>query len=81
MLTLKTYAHAIREEEADLTFANFVGSGVSERLYTSPDFEKSQDPNHNENAPGLSDRGRFESLEHETELEPATPTLARRCWG
>ncbi len=25
MLTLKTYAHAIREEEADLSFLNFDG--------------------------------------------------------
>ena len=31
----------------------------------------------NENAPGLTDRGRFSNLEHETGLEPATPTLAK----
>ena len=31
----------------------------------------------NENAPDLTGRGRFEKMEHETGLEPATPTLAR----
>ena len=30
-----------------------------------------------ENAPGLTGRGRSLYLEHETGLEPATPTLAR----
>ena len=34
MLTLKTYAHAMREEEVDLSFATF-GDG-SERLYPAP---------------------------------------------
>jgi len=34
MLTLKTYAHAMREEEEDLGFATF-GDG-SERLYPAP---------------------------------------------
>jgi integrase len=32
MLTLKTYAHAIREEEADLSFADFEVREGSERL-------------------------------------------------
>ena len=34
MLTLKTYAHAMREEEVDLGFANF-GDGAK-RLYPAP---------------------------------------------
>ncbi len=34
-----------------------------------------EDPN--KNAPGASDRGRWKNLEHESGLEPATPTLAR----
>ena len=34
-----------------------------------------------ENAPDLTSRGRSLILEHETGLEPATPTLARRSWG
>ena len=36
MLTLKTYAHAIREEKADLSFADFEGRDGSERLYRAP---------------------------------------------
>jgi len=35
----------------------------------------------NQNALGLADRGRSEILEHETGLEPATPTLAGRFAG
>ena len=73
MLTLKTYAHAIREEEADLSFAYFASVDDSKRLYTSPVVVGELT---NENAPDLSGRGRFENLEHETGLEPATPTLA-----
>ncbi len=73
-LTLRVYAHAIREEESDLSFADFAGLDDSRRLYTSP----TQEPEPtNENAPGLTDRGRFEKMEHETGLEPATPTLAK----
>jgi len=33
MLTLKTYAHAIREEEADLSFADFEGEGGPRRPF------------------------------------------------
>jgi len=73
MLTLKTYAHAIREEEADLSFADFSVSEGSERLYASPS-AGTGDPN--ENAPDLTGRGRYGNMEHETGLEPATPTLA-----
>ena len=36
MITLKAYAHVLREEEADLWFAEFDTHGDSERLYTSP---------------------------------------------
>jgi hypothetical protein len=74
MLTLKTYAHAIREEEADLSFADFASVDGSERLYTSPAAD-SDTPN--ENAPDLTGRRHSVFLEHETGLEPATPTLAR----
>ena len=85
MLTLKTYAHAMREEEADLSFADF-GYGatgpiarrerVSDfaiRRYPSLDGEPDTT---DENAPGANDRGRCEILEHETGFEPATLTLA-----
>jgi hypothetical protein len=76
MLTLKTYAHALPDEEADLSFADFGPEGVARRLYPSP---TSATDTPNENAPGLTDRGRFENLEHETGLEPATSTLATWC--
>ena len=36
MLTLKTYAHALPEEEADLSFADFETGSDSKRLYPSP---------------------------------------------
>ena len=36
MITLKTYAHVLREEETDLSFADFEARGDSERLYASP---------------------------------------------
>ncbi len=73
MLTLRTYAHVIREEETDLSFADFEESDGSERLYPAPAPAPS-DPN--ENAPDLTGRGRWENLEHETRFELATPTLA-----
>ncbi len=73
MLTLKTYAHAIREEEMDLSFADFEARDGSERLYPAPG---SSTEGRHENAPDLTSRGRSLYLEHETGLEPATPTLA-----
>ena len=36
MITLKTYANVLREEEADLSFADFSPEGVAGRLHTSP---------------------------------------------
>ncbi len=73
MLTLKTYAHSMREEEADLSFADFADLESSGRLYPSPNLSNDLEP---ENAPDLTGRGRFGKMEHETGLEPATPTLA-----
>ena len=68
------YAHVIPDEEPDLSFLAFGDAdGGSERLYPAPASE-SESPN--ETAPGASGRGRFGNLEHETGLEPATPTLA-----
>ena len=72
-LTLRTYAHALREEEVDLSFAEF---GGPKRPYAAPpDLEERR----NENAPDLTSRGRSENLEHETGFEPATSTLATWC--
>jgi len=77
MLTLKTYAHAMREEEGDLSFADFAASETPKDgdrlLYASPVGSLDSET---ENAPDLTGRGRFGKMEHETGLEPATPTLA-----
>jgi hypothetical protein len=75
MLTLKTYAHSIREEEMDLGFAEFHTIESPGRPYTAPAPEG--DPT-NENAPDLTGRGHSVFLEHETRFELATPTLAKR---
>jgi hypothetical protein len=48
------------QEETDLSFADF---GGSKRLYPAPS-DLSDAPN--KNAPGLSDRGQWKNLEHET---------------
>jgi hypothetical protein len=66
MLTLKTYAHAMREEETDLSFAEFGPSAgpVPRRLRRRR--RRGNPPTAQAN------------LEHETGLEPATPTLAKR---
>jgi hypothetical protein len=48
MLTLKTYAHAMPEEEVDLTFADFGGPN---RLYPAPIGAEGLET---ENAPNLS---------------------------
>ncbi len=73
MLTLQTYAHAMPEEEADLGFADFGESNSPGRPYTAPLLDEGPS---NENAPDANRRGRYGILEHETGLEPATPTLA-----
>jgi hypothetical protein len=66
-------------EEHDLAFVDFATDpAVAERRYPSLD---SDEDTVNENAPGVSDRGRFAKLEHETRFELATLTLARRCSG
>ncbi len=65
MLTLKTYAHSMPDEEADLSFADFSTGSSPKRPYTAPLLNESPD---SENAPDLTDRGRSLYLEHETGL-------------
>jgi len=62
----------MREEEGDLSFADF---GGAQRRYTALGGDGDDC---NENAPDRTGRGRSRNLEHETGLEPATPTLAKR---
>ena len=59
---LRVYAHALREEETDLSFADF---GGPRRPYTAPALA---DDRANKNTPGRSDRGRYQNLERETGL-------------
>ena len=73
VLTLRCYTHALREEEVDLSFADFEVRDGSERLYSAPASDLGDT---DESAPDTTGRGRFGILEHETGPEPATPTLA-----
>jgi len=68
-LTLRAYAHALPAEAGDLSFADFEGTG---RPYTAP---APSVANGNENAPGVTGRGRFGFMERETGFEPATLSL------
>jgi integrase len=69
-LTLRVYAHALREEETDLGFLDFGGAkrhpgGTQRRAIASTRKPLRRTP-----------RRGSRILEHETGLEPATPTLA-----
>ncbi len=69
-LTLRVYAHALREEETDLSFLDFGGARRhprGTRLRAVPGMRKPR---------RVTPRRGMRFLEHETGLEPATPTLA-----
>ena len=59
-MTLNVYAHAMPEEEADLSFADFDTPG---RPYTAPTTDASPDT---ESAADPSDRQRYEFMERES---------------
>jgi integrase len=65
-MTLRVYAHLIPGEETDLSFLNFGGPG---RPQTAPPSETLSEE---EDAPDLSDRGRYENLARPTRLELVT---------
>ncbi len=69
-LTLRVYAHALREEETDLGFLDFGGTK------RHPRGTKQIAAAENENAPDATSRGRSVFMEHETRIELATLTLA-----
>jgi hypothetical protein len=72
-LTLRVYAHALPVSEDDLAFADFgTPESVTKRRYASPGLKTDAT---NENAPGITDRGRYEIRERETGIEPATLSL------
>ena len=62
-LTLRTYAHVLREEEVDLSFAD-LGSGGSGRLYASPDSKGGDSES----------RKPAEDMVTQAGFEPATPS-------
>jgi hypothetical protein len=70
-MTLNVYAHAMPEEEADFSFADF---GGPKRPYTAPTPEASPEK---KNAVSPCDRQRYKNLERETGSEPATLSLGR----
>ena len=70
-LTLRVYAHALREEETDLSFLDF---GDTKR---HPDGTKRRVVATNRKPLRVTPRRGSRMLEHETGFEPATPTLAR----
>jgi integrase len=65
-LTLRVYAHAIQDEESDLSFANF---GDSKRLYPAP----------TELAESVKSRNPLKSMVGRQGLEPWTIGLKARC--
>ncbi len=68
-LTMRVYAHAMREEETDLSFADFSPKAGSRRLYASPELEGE---NGEEAKSAISLVGR-------PGLEPGTNGLKARC--
>ncbi len=69
-LTLRVYAHTLREEEQDLGFLDF---GVAKR---HPGGTQLSSVAGTRKPPRTTPRRGFQELEHETGLEPATTTLA-----
>jgi hypothetical protein len=71
-MTLNVYAHAMPEEEADFSFADF-GGPIRPQLPKRPQKRKTPSAQ-------VTD-GATESLERETGIEPATLSLGRRKKG
>ncbi len=69
-LTLRVYAHALREEEVDLSFLDFGGTRRHPRGTKLAATAATEKP------PRASSRRGLGKLEHETGFEPATLTLA-----
>ncbi len=74
-LTLRVYAHAMREEETDLSFLDFGGTRRHPRGTKRVASVGTRKPRR------ATPRRGSRKMEHETGLEPATPTLAKRREG
>ena len=70
-LTLRVYAHALREEETDLSFLDFSASGSTKRHPRGTEAKRAP---RTKAPPRASARGGFGSLEHETGF------ASQRCW-
>ena len=69
-LTLRVYAHAMKEEETDLSFLDFGGTRRHPRGTKAPTTAKTKEPRR------VTPRRGSRLLEHETRFELATLTLA-----
>ena len=69
-LTLRVYAHAMPEEDVDLSFLDFGGTKRHPRGTKRRAVVRTEKPLR------ITPRRGSRMLEHETGLEPATPTLA-----
>jgi len=74
-ITLRVYAHALPDEEMDLSFLDFGDSGGTKR---HPRGTKAIAAIGTTKPPRLTHRGGFENLERETGVEPATLSLGKR---
>ena len=74
-LTLRVYAHALREEEADLSFLDFGGTKRHPRGPNLRAAAATRKP------PRATSRRGLKFLERETGLEPATLSLGTRSTG
>jgi len=74
-LTLRVYAHALREEETDLSFLDFSDTKRHPRGTKQHAVATNRKPLR------VTPRRGSRMLEHETGLEPATPTLAKGRQG
>ncbi len=77
-LTLRVYAHAMREEEVDLSFLDFAGGARRHRDAAGrhPRGTERMAATGTRKPLRATPRKGYRMLEHETGLEPATPTLA-----
>ncbi len=82
------YAERLRQRACDRSGCTMHGTAMRVSLWPparasagSPRNTKRRAVAQNQKPLRVTPRRGFRMLEHETGLEPATPTLARRCWG
>jgi hypothetical protein len=73
-LTLRVYAHVLRDEEGDISFADVGTDGAGTALCGAGSSDASSET---AKAPTQDRAGPSESLERETGFEPATLSLGR----